>query len=52
MFYGKVSQLDKKLTLPPELVMLSSGIRCTHQHLPFLHRYRPINHDQGVNEPG
>jgi alkylhydroperoxidase family enzyme len=22
MFYGKVSQLDKKLTLPPELVML------------------------------
>jgi hypothetical protein len=24
----------------------------THQHLPFLHRYRPIIHDQGVNEPG
>ena len=51
MFYGKVSQLDKThaATGVGDAHPASGG---THQHLPFLHRYRPIIHDQGVNEPG
>ena len=42
LFYAKISKLDKKLTLPPELVMLIRRTSGADQHLSFLHRYRPI----------
>jgi hypothetical protein len=45
LFYGRISKLDKKLTLPPELVMLIREQVGADQHLPFLHGYWPGVYD-------
>ena len=50
LFYSKVSKLDQKLTLPPETGPAHPTSGGAHQHLPFLHRYRPVVHDQSVDE--
>ena len=50
LFYAKIGKLDKKLTLPPETVLLIREQVARTQRLPFLHGYWPVVHDQSVNE--
>ena len=51
-FYAKIGQLDKKLQLEPETIMLIREQVARDQRLSLLHRYRPCVHHQSFDEPG
>src|ERR1700730_18682962 len=50
LFYGKVAELDKRLLLPPEIVLLVTRTGGASQRLSFLHGYRPLVRDQSDDE--
>ena len=49
--YAKVGRLDKKLTLPPEAVLLIPPTGGAPQHLRILRGHRQVVHHQSVDEP-
>ena len=49
LFYSKIADLDKKLLLPAETALVIRE-HVADQRLPLLYRYRPIDHDQSVDE--
>ena len=50
LFYGKIGQLDKKLLLPRETVLLIRNKWPVLDVCSFLHGYRPVIHDQSIHE--